>query len=293
MVDPKTRKKLIKKCLRLQVLMKLVVALLNIFSKSAGKRRYISTSYGKIKVYEYGFDSMELTPLFIDLHGGGFVLGAAEIDEKMCFHFWKKSGVKVLNIDYPKAPKYPFPIAIETICEIIKHYVDNASTYKIDPNRIGIGGHSAGANFSTAICIKAKEMDNLSFKFQILDYPPLDMTTDPFLRNSPKGSVAPKDILMYNECYFGNNIETAKSPYLSPVYATKDQLTGLPPALLIVAGQDSLHDEGVRYGEMLKNAGVDVEFHDFKDSVHGFTYNKKPDAKIGHDLMADYIKRRI
>jgi acetyl esterase len=98
---------------------------------------------------------------------------------------------------------------------------------------------------------------------------------------------------MSNECYFNNNIETAKSPYLSPIYATKEQLTGLPPTLLIVAGDDSIHDEGVRYGEMLKAAGVDVEFHDFKDSVHGFTYYKKADAKIGHDLIADYIIRHI
>lgn len=288
-----SNEKHIKKCLRLQRLMKMFLKVQAIKSKPIGKEHYINTSYGNVKVLEYGFDRDEVTPLFVDLHGGGFVLGAAEIDEPMCRYFLEKTNIRIINIDYPKAPKYPFPAALEAIYEIIRHYVDNATTYKIDPTRIGIGGHSAGGNLSAAICIKAKEIGDISFQFQILDFPPLDMTIDPFSKVSPKGSVSPKDIDMYNACYFDKNAETAKSPYLSPVYASIDQLTGLPPALLIVAGCDSLHDEGIRYYKMLKEADVTVEFHDFKNSVHGFTYFKKPDAQEGHDLMANYINKYI
>ena len=290
MTNEKEMKKLRKKCERTQFFMKLFVATRR---KSKGNKRFHKTSHGEVKVYEYGFDSTEITPLFIDLHGGGFVLGAAELDEEKCVQFWKKANIRVVNIDYPKAPKHPFPAAIEAIYEIIKHYVQNAEGYKIDPERVGIGGHSAGGNLSAAICIKAKETGDLSFKLQVLNFPPLDMTIDPFTKKSPKGSVKPDEIKMYNVCYFNNDIEIAKSPYLSPVYATKGQLTGLPPALLIVAGQDSLRDEGIRYGEMLKAAGVDVEFHEFKDSVHGFTYYRKSDAKKGISLMADYIRINI
>ena len=73
--------------------------------------------------------------------------------------------------------------------------------------------------------------------------------------------------------------------------ASKEILAELPPVLLIVAGKDSLHNEGVHYKNLLSDAGVIVEFHDFIDSVHGFTYNKTPDAKKAWKIMADFINR--
>ena len=115
------------------------------------------------------------------------------------------------------------------------------------------------------------------FRFQLLDYPPLDISTDPFQKPLPRKAISPKSAAAFNACY--TDVETAKSPYVSPIFATTNQLSDLPPVLLIVAGYDSLHDEGVKYCQMLKDAGVSVEFHDFPKSVHGFTYNKKDDAK--------------
>lgn len=253
----------------------------------------MNTSHGKVRVLEYGFDSPDVTPLFINLHGGGFVLGGAYMNDEMNLYFMEKSKIKIIDIDYPKAPKNPFPAAVDAIHEIIRHYVGNAAKYKIDPNRVGIGGHSAGANLATVMCIKAHEKGDMTFKFQIMDYPPLDMAIDPFKRFTPEGAVSPKMDVMFYWCYFNNDMEAAKSPYISPVYATSKQLAGLPPTLIIVAGRDSLHDDGVRYRQMLEGAGIAVEFHDFKDSVHGFTYNKTPDAKEGHRLMGDYISRHI
>lgn len=220
-------------------------------------------------------------------------VGSADMDEPMCVYFREQAGVKIISIDYPKAPKNPYPIAVEAIYEVIKHYVDNAEKYKINPASVGVGGHSAGGNFATVMCIMAKEKGDLSFKYQILDYPPCDMSIGAFDKNYPKGAVSPKMVEMFDACYFSKDKETAKSPYLSPVYATNEQLSGLPTTLLITAGHDSLHDEGVRYGELLKHAGVPVEFHDFKESVHGFTYNKTPDAKKGWEIMAEFIKKHM
>jgi acetyl esterase len=281
-------KRLVKKALRLQFIMKLASKLK---SAKIGKERFINTSHGDIKVLEYGFDSSEIEPLFIDMHGGGFVLGWAAMDEPMCVYFREQTDVKIISIDYPKAPKNPYPAAVEAIYEIIKHYADNAQTYKINPDSIGIGGHSAGGNFAAVMCIIAKEKGDFSFKYQVLDYPPCDMSINAFDKPNPKGAISPKMADMFDTCYHGKNIEAAKSPYISPIYAAKEQLSGLPPALLIVAGRDSLHDEGVHYGNLLKEAGVCVEFHDFTDSVHGFTYNKTPDAKKGWSIIAEFIKK--
>ena len=280
--------KLVKKALRLQLIMKLASKLK---PAKIGKVRLVETTRGNVSVLEYGFDSSETEPLFIDMHGGGFVLGWAAMDEPMCAYFRERTGVKVISIDYPKAPNYPFPAAVEAIYEVIKHYFDNAKAYHIDTESVGVGGHSAGGNFATVMCIMAKEKGDFSFKYQVLDYPPCDMSLDAFERPNPKGAVSPKMVDMFNACYYGKDYESAKTPYMSPVFATSEQLTGLPPALLILAGKDSLHDEGARYYKALTAANVPVEFHEFENSVHGFTYNRTPDAKKGWDVMADFIRR--
>ena len=248
-------------------------------------------SHGKIRVLEYGFDTPELLPLYVDMHGGGFILMSADVDEPMNLFFREKVNMKIISIDYPKAPESPYPIAVEAVYEVIEYYITNASTYNIDINHIGIGGHSAGANLATVTCIRAKENNGPMFRFQLLDYPPLDISTDPFQKPLPRKAISPKLAAAFNACY--TDVETAKSPYVSPIFATTNQLSDLPPVLLIVAGYDSLHDEGVKYCQMLKDAGVSVEFHDFPKSVHGFTYNKKDDAKKAYAIMADFIKRYL
>jgi len=90
--------------------------------KIKGRQKFVKTSHGEIKVLEYGFSSSQITPLFVDLHGGGFLLMSAESDEPMNLYFREKTNVKIISIDYPKAPENPFPIAVEAIYEIIEHY---------------------------------------------------------------------------------------------------------------------------------------------------------------------------
>ncbi|MFP3154416.1 alpha/beta hydrolase [Lachnospiraceae bacterium ZAX-1] len=288
-----SNKKLIKKALRFQRMMKIFIRVQTLKAKTIGTKRFIDTSYGKIKVLEYGFDSPQAAPLFVDMHSAGFVLGSAEMDDQMCRYFNAKTGVKIINIDYPKSPKNQFPIAIEAAYEVILHYVNNDKEYKIDIASVGVGGHSAGGNMAAALCLKAKELGELSFKYQILDYPPLDITIDPYERVSPQGAISPKMMEMFNVSYLGEDWKNQNSIYASPILASQSGLAGLPPALIIVAGRDSLHDDGVRYAELLRKAGVYVELRDFKDSFHGFTYNKTPDAKEGRDVIVEFLKRHI
>lgn len=264
-----------------------------LFRKRAkiGREQFVETLHGRIRVLEYGFDSKAVTPLYVDMHGGGFVLMSADSDEQMNVYFREQTGVKIISIDYPKAPEQPYPIAVESVYDVILHYVTNADKYGINPQFVGIGGHSAGGNLAAVICMRAKERGDLSLKYQILDYPPLDLYTDPLSKPTPKKSMVSKMGIMFNACYV--DPEKAKDPCASPVFATAEQLVGLPPALVIAAGLDSLHDEGVRYAEMLKSAGIDVDLHEFPDSVHGFTLNPSPESKRAHKLMADFISRHI
>jgi len=257
--------------------------------------RYIETSYGKIRVLEYGFDSQEVKPLYVDLHGGGFALMFPEYNESQTVHIQNNTNVKIISIDYPKSPQNPYPAAVESIYEVVKYYVENAAKFGIDTERIGIGGYSAGGNLATVTCIKANEKREFSFKFQILCYPPTDLLEDPYMKPQSKKvpkAISQKDVQIATFSYL-SDFQHSREPYCSPVYATNEQLTGLPPALLIVAGIDPLYPEGLRYGKRLEEAGVPLELHDFKESVHGFTHYGKPDAQEAMDLIVKFIKKHF
>ena len=251
--------------------------------------RFVDTSHGKVRVLEYGFDSQEEKPLFVDIHGGGWAFMFPEMDEGINRRILEKTKVKIISIDYPKAPQNPYPTGIEATYEVVKHYSDNAEKYRIDRDNIGIGGYSSGGNFATVACIMANERKDLKFKYQILCYPGTDAAEDPYKKPKCKKGLSNKMIEAVVLSYF-TDPEHAKSPHASPVYATKEQLTGLPPVLLILAGDgDPLTPEGQRYRKNLEDAGVCVELHEFKDALHGFMQEESPASEEAAGIMMDFI----
>jgi acetyl esterase len=285
-----TQEQIIKKGRLTLAAMRFLTGKLGYKPAKVGKERFIDTSYGKIRVLEYGFEDKTVKPLVFDLHGGGYILGDAEFDEPMNTQFHKEANVKIVSIRYPKAPEQPFPIPLKASYEVIACYAKNAATERIDASRLGIMGHSAGAAISAGICMMAKGKSDFKLNFQILDYPPLDLATDPGAKPQPKGSLSPGMSRMFNACYV--KPEEAKDPLASPVFAKREDLAGLPPALVILAGNDSLHDEGARYIEMLKEAGVPVESKDYPGVPHGFTLKPGPETTDACALMSAYIKKK-
>ena len=256
---------------------------------------FISTSEGKTRILKYKNKNLDrsITPLFINLHGGGFVLLKADVDGAFCRRVSDEVGCTVVNIDYKLAPEHPFPAAVNEVYAIVKYFFDNAEKLNIDKNNIAIGGHSAGGNLATVICLKAKETQEFKLCLQVLDYPPLDIAKDPDLKTKyPKGStkgiriVSPKMERMYNKCYVLPN--EAKNPLVSPIYA-KD-LHDLPPALVITANKDRLAEEGEIYAKMLKNAGVPVTFKMFTGVGHGFTIEKSERTDEAWSLIINELK---
>jgi len=280
------REKAVKKITDLQDMIRLHVK-----KETIATERFIPTSYGKVRVLEYGLDSPERKPLFIDIHGGGWALLSPEYDEPINLRIIEKTGIKIISIDYPKAPQNPHPIGIEATYEVIKHYFDNADDYGIDRDNIGIGGYSSGGNFATVVCIKANERKDIKIKYQIMCYPGTDAAGDPYKKPRSEKVLSNEDIECFCLCYVPDP-EDARSPYASPVYSTKDQLTGLPPALLIVAGHnDPLSPEDMLYGKKLEDAGVIVETHRFEDAFHGFMQDGEPDAEEAIRIMIDFIEK--
>ena len=261
------------------------------------KELFLNTEEGKVRVLAYNLGNQQKLPLFVNIHGGGFVLGDPEMDDPYMMNVALNSNVKILSIDYSLAPEAMFPKGLNECYAVIKYAQNHAQEFGIDPQNIAVGGHSAGGNFSAAVCLKNSQTKELNIKCAILDYPPLDIYTDPYLKPKGKGIVAmfflnPKRCRVFNECYC-NDKEERKNPLISPVFASQDQLKTFPPTLILTAGKDSLCKEAELFRDKLKEAGVDVTHKRFEASPHGFTLSDKPDAKEGWQMMIEHLKLHL
>jgi acetyl esterase len=286
-----TRQQYIKRGRRMRKLSAFIPQVLKLGSRNKSMRAevIVETGFGKVRTLWYGSENTDKAPVYFDLHGGGFVFGSAAMDEGMNLELNKQVGCKVISIEYAKAPDFPYPVAVNQVYAVVKHVFENADKYALEGRKMAIGGHSAGGNLSAVTCMKAKKAGEFQFVCQILDYPPLDLATSPLDKPRPKGAISPQMAMMFNACYV--DPAQAKDPYVSPVFATQADIQGLPPALFILAGRDSLHDEGAKYCGMLKAAGIDTECLEYPSAPHGFTYKSSPDTMDALGKMAAFLRK--
>ncbi len=231
----------------------------------------------------------EVYPLFINIHGGGFVRGYEKRDTVFCAYISNALGCKVIDIDYRLAPEHPFPIPLNECYDVVKWAFDNAQQLNVDPKKIAVGGHSAGGNFTAALNLMANQTKEFKPCLQIMDYPFLDAMTDP-AEKIAEGSIFPVARMKnFSACYLENE-EDYSNPYHSLVCAEEDQLKGLPSALIITAGKDILRHEAERYALMLVHAGVKVTLKSYLESDHGFMIHGLAEFKEARELVVDALR---
>ena len=232
--------------------------------------RLVPTLAGDTRVLLYAsYTHSLLAPVFINLHGGGFTLGSAQDDDVWCRKIANAVDCLVINIDYRLAPENKFPVALEECYSVIQWICDNAGELGIDPTRIAIGGQSAGGNLAAGLCLLTRNRGEFSLVYQILNFPPLDMTIDPFTKSHQDTLLTARLQTLFNACYFRKEAD-ALDPLLSPLLA-KD-LAGLPATLLITGEYDPLRPEAERYAERLATARVPVFYKSFAGCMHAFTH---------------------
>ena len=259
-----------------------------------GKEIYIPTTAGESRALIYkAKNKKQLSPLFFNIHGGGFVGGLPEYDDKFCDALRNELDVTVISIGYRLAPEHKWPKGIHDIYDVISYVSSHNDKFGIDPDCMAIGGHSSGANIAAVVCMKAKENNEFSFKCQVLDYPVLDLATPAGEKFYTQGAIPPEISTMFDKCY--RHEEVAKNPHCSPVFATNEQLKSLPPAIIITCEIDSLRDEGEKYAQKLIGAGVETTAKRFYGVNHGFTIAKPhlPESKEAYEMIADGLRKYL
>ncbi|HEY2834014.1 MAG TPA: alpha/beta hydrolase [Sporichthyaceae bacterium] len=203
-------------------------------------------------------------------HGGGFVLGDINTHDGVCRQIAADAQCVVVAVDYRLAPEHPFPAAVEDCDAALRWVAANAESLGGDPNRLAVGGESAGGNLSAVMAQRMRDHDGPALVAQLLVYPACRLAGDPtpsMLANAEGYFLTAADMAWFLNCYLSDPGE-ASMVTVSPALA-KD-LTGLPPALVITAEFDPLCDDGEDYAAALQGAGVPVTVSRYDGAIHGF-----------------------
>jgi acetyl esterase/lipase len=205
------------------------------------------------------------------LHGGGYVMGTPEQDDKRCAEFVRELGMVVVSVDYRLAPEDPFPAALEDSYTALTWMASQAQQLGIDSARIAVAGASAGGGLAAALAQLAHDRKDIQPAFQLLIFPMLDDRT--VLRgdgvNCANVIWNQKSNRFGWESYLGKACGNEKVPeYGAP--ARREDLSGLPPAWIGVGTLDLFHDESLAYAQRLQEAGVACEFYPVQGAFHGF-----------------------
>ena len=227
---------------------------------------HVPTESGEVNVRIYRGGPGGRAPGVVYCHAGGFALGNLDTDHRQCVELSRRGRCTVVSVDYRLAPEHPFPAALEDASAVLWWVAANARDLGIDPGRLAVAGSSAGAALAACLAQRAADGAVPPVAFQLLHQPVLDDRVTPSkaeFRTSP--------------AFDGEAAELMWGHYLGPaaasensVPARRDEIAGLPPALITCAEIDPFRDEAIHYALLLLRAGVSAELHVFPRACHGF-----------------------
>jgi acetyl esterase len=222
---------------------------------------------GDIPIRIYRPDGEGL-PILVYGHGGGFVFCDLDSHDGLCRDMANRVPAAVVSVAYRLAPENPWPAAAEDVYTTVRWAVDNASSIGGDAHRVTVGGDSAGGNLAAVAALMARDRGGPPIAGQLLLYPVIAANFDnESYRLFGRGFYNPKPAMQWYWDQYVPTLADREHPYASPLRA---DLTGLPPAIVVVAGHDPLRDEGIAYADALEAAGVATVRCLFAGGIHGF-----------------------
>jgi acetyl esterase/lipase len=209
-------------------------------------------------------------PVLVFFHGGGFVAGDLDTHDGSCRQHAVGADVAVVSVDYRLAPEHPYPAAVDDAWAATQWVAGQGSEIGVDVSRLAVAGDSAGGNLAAVVAQRARDNGGPPIRFQLLWYPSTlwDPSLPSFTENADAAILDRESIAAFSRWYAGDVDLSDPPPGLAPGRA--ENLAGLPPAYIAVAGHDPLRDDGIRYGELLAAAGVPVEVDNAETLVHGY-----------------------
>jgi acetyl esterase len=213
-------------------------------------------------------DPLGPMPALLDIHGGGFISGSIEMEHALGVTVARDLGATFVTPEYRLAPENPFPAGVEDCYATLQWLHDEAAGLQVDPQRVAVGGQSAGGGLTAAVVLLARDRGGPPICFQFLGIPELDHRlqtasmrafVDTPMWNRPAAEISWR-------YYLGDNAGEV-SPYASPSICA--DLSGLPPAYVTTMEFDPLRDEGILYALRMMEAGVSVELHSYPGTFHG------------------------
>jgi triacylglycerol lipase len=229
------------------------------------------------------------TGALVWIHGGGYVIGSADMNEILCRQIATELGIPIVSVDYRLAPETKEPGLVHDCYAALRWTHQNAGELGIDPDRIAIGGASAGGGLTATLAILARDRGEVPVSFQLLIYPMLDDRTS---STAPAHQYAGEFIWTPSDNRFGWSSLLRQEPGgagVSPYSAAARVHTveGLPPTFLSVGALDLFLEEDLDYASRLIRAGVPTELHVYPGAFHA--YDMVPDTRLGAAYLRDMI----
>ncbi len=208
-------------------------------------------------------------PLALFLHGGGWTVNDLDTHDELCRRLSKRSGWLIASLDFRRAPEHKHPAPLEDAYLAYRWLLDNSENIKCDPQYRALIGESSGGTTAATLSLLLRDLGAPLPTFQVIAYPVADgYDRWPSYKQRGTGYILDGELMRwYLDQYLPPGSSPA-DPYLFPLAA--QELSGLPPTLMLTAEYDPLRDEGLAYTKRLAQAGVAVEHIHAADQMHGF-----------------------
>lgn len=215
-----------------------------------------------------GSTASEILPCLVFAHGGGWVFGDLDTHDHLARSLCNGAGCAVLAVDYRMAPEHQFPAAVDDVADAIRFVTREAASLGIDPDRLAVGGDSAGGNLSAVAALMSRDGALPRLRFQLLLYPATDMTAthESYSRFTEGLPLVASGMHWFRDLYIPDPAQWTDWR-ASPLRAAS--VAGTAPAFVLTVGHDPLVDEGRDYAARLEREGVPVTLHHAADIMHG------------------------
>jgi acetyl esterase len=234
------------------------------------EERMIPGPAAEIRLRLYWPQAPAPVPAIVYYHGGGHVIGSLDTHDFVARNLCGGAEALIVSVDYRMGPEHKFPAAVEDSFAALQWGTSNAESLGADPARIGVHGDSAGANLAAVVALLARDAGHPRLRLQSLVYPISDysLAGESYEKFATGYGILTKAAMQWFRDHYLRNPEDASDWRASPIKA--ESLAGVAPAVIITAECDVLHDDGQRYAEALRSAGVAVEYKEFPGMIHAF-----------------------